>query len=109
MADDTEVEVHKMLLAVVRSLVDQPDEVEIEVCPEKQVTVFRIQTNPNDTGKLIGAEGRTAHAIRTIVGMNGLRLKRNFSIDIIEARSGDLLLNPDSSSDSQAMQASVLS
>jgi uncharacterized protein len=106
MTDGKEVEVHKMLLAVVRSLVDQPEEVEIAVCPEKQVTVFRIQTNPSDTEKLIGPEGRTAHAIRTIVGVNGLRLKRNFSIDIIEVRPGNL---PISSSDSQVVQASVFS
>jgi len=86
MADGKETEVYEMLLAVVRSIVDRPDEVKILIIPNEGSTTFRIMTNPQDAGQVIGKQGRTARSIRTIVGANGMRLKRTFVVDIVNGR-----------------------
>ena len=84
MKDEKEVEVHEMLVTVVRSLVDRPDEVEITPLPGDASLTFRVQAHPADMGKLIGVNGRTARALRIILGANAARLKRNLSLDIVQ-------------------------
>jgi uncharacterized protein len=86
MSDGKEVEVYEMLLAVARSLVDRPDDVRITMAPDQENIVFTLQAHPTDLGKLIGAKGRTARALRVIVSANGARLKRQLSLNIIQAQ-----------------------
>lgn len=73
-----------MLTILVRSLVDHPEDVQVEAVPTENGLVYRIQANPSDTGKLIGANGRTARALRIILGANAARLKQNLSLDILQ-------------------------
>lgn len=73
-----------MLLTVVRSLVDRPDDVEITPLPNETSVTFRVKVHPSDMGKLIGVNGRTARALRVILGANAARLKRNLSLDIVQ-------------------------
>lgn len=84
MKDEKEQEVHHMLVTVVRSLVDRPDEVEIVPLPGEASLTFRVKAHPGDMGKLIGVNGRTARALRIILGANAARLKRNLSLDIVQ-------------------------
>ncbi len=79
-------EVHHMLTTVIRSLVDRPDDVEITPLVSENSLTFRVQANPADMGKLIGVNGRTARALRIILGANAARLKRNLSLDILQAQ-----------------------
>ncbi len=74
-----------MLVTVVRSLVDRPDEVVITPLPNETSVTFRVQAHPGDMGKLIGVNGRTARALRIILGANAARLKKNLSLDILQA------------------------
>ena len=90
MRDEKEEEVHDMLLIVVRSLVDRPDEVEITPVPGESSLTFRVQAHPGDMGKLIGVNGRTARALRIILGANAARLKRNLSLDIVQGEAPNL-------------------
>ncbi len=85
MKDHKEDEVHDMLVTVVRSLVDRPDDVVITPIPGEASLTFRVQAHPSDMGKLIGVNGRTARALRIILGANAARLKRNLSLDILQA------------------------
>ena len=84
MTDEKDAEVYDVLLTVVRSLVDRPEDVEILPLPNQASTTFRIHAHATDMGKLIGTNGRTARALRTIVGANAARLGRNFSLDIVQ-------------------------
>jgi len=86
MADRKEAEIHAMLLTIVRSIVDRPDEVEITVIPAEGCTTFRIKANPKDMGKIIGKQGHTARSIRTIVGASTMRegLGHTYAVDIVE-------------------------
>ena len=85
MKDEKADEVHAMLLTVIRSLVDRPQEVEIIPVPGETSLTFRVLAHPTDMGKLIGVNGRTARALRIILGANAARLKRNLSLDIAQA------------------------
>ena len=76
-----------MLVTVVRSLVDRPDDVEVLLLPGETSLTFRVKAHPADMGKLIGVNGRTARALRIILGANAARLKRNLSLDIVQGDS----------------------
>jgi uncharacterized protein len=82
MTDPREVEVFEMLSAVIRSLVDRPDDVEIVAVHGVEAVTFRVRAHASDMGKLIGMNGRTARALRIILGANAARLKRSFSLDL---------------------------
>ena len=84
MIGSNEAAVYEMLVAVVRSLVDQPDRVEIVPVVREESITFKIWVDTADLGKLIGVNGRTARALRTILSANAAKLKRSFSLDISE-------------------------
>ena len=84
MTDENDGDVSNMLLTVVRSLVDKPEQVEVVPIPTELSTTFRIWVDPTDVGKVIGMNGRTARALRTIVGANASKMRRSFSLDILE-------------------------
>jgi predicted RNA-binding protein YlqC (UPF0109 family) len=57
---------------IVASLVDNPDDVQIERSQEGEDVTFEITVNPDDTGKVIGRQGRIIKAIRTIARAAGM-------------------------------------
>jgi uncharacterized protein len=50
------------------------------------VTVLELRTHPGDLGKVIGREGQTAKAIRTLLGANGMNLHKRFTLEIVEEK-----------------------
>ena len=69
---------------IARSLVDRPDEVTVREVEDFQSTVLELHVATGDLGKVIGKQGRTARAIRTILNASGTKLKKRFVLDIIE-------------------------
>jgi uncharacterized protein len=69
---------------IAKALVDIPDEVIVHVVEGEQVTVLELRVAPSDLGKVIGKQGRTARSIRTILGAAGMKLKRRFTLEILE-------------------------
>jgi hypothetical protein len=77
--------VRELLVYLVRSLVDRPDEVEVEEFTEDDGTVvLELSVGEDDYGKVIGRGGRTAQAIRTVVKAAGARDERRVLVDIVE-------------------------
>jgi uncharacterized protein len=70
--------------AIARALVDQPDQVAVRAVEGEQVTVLELRVHPDDLGKVIGRQGRTAKSIRTILGAGGMKLKKRFTLEILE-------------------------
>ena len=66
------------------SLVDNPDAVEIRVRNRDQATVLELEVAPDDLGKVIGRQGRTARAIRTVLGAAGQKTRRRYILDILD-------------------------
>jgi hypothetical protein len=58
----------ELLNYLTRSLVSQPDEVAITTEEEGDTTVLKVSVNPQDLGRLIGRGGKTAKALRELIG-----------------------------------------
>ena len=69
---------------IAKALVDQPELVQVSVLDGEQTTILELKVAPYDLGKVIGKQGRTARAIRIILGAAGMKLKRRYNLEIIE-------------------------
>lgn len=67
-----------------KSLVDNPDEVSTRTYERQQNTVVELEVAPDDLGKVIGRQGRTARAIRTLLSAAGEKTRRRYSLDIVD-------------------------
>jgi predicted RNA-binding protein YlqC (UPF0109 family) len=82
--DDTDEHIRALVERIAHSLVDIPDEVSVQAVRGEQVVVLELSVAPQDLGKVIGKQGRTARSMRTILGAAGVKLKKRFSLEIIE-------------------------
>ncbi len=69
---------------IAKSLVDSPDQVSVSQLEGEQTTILELKVAQEDLGKVIGKQGRTAQAMRIILGASGMKLKRRFNLEIIE-------------------------
>ena len=67
-----------------KSLVDEPDEVELRTRNREGATVIELMVAPNDLGKVIGRQGRTARAMRTLLAAAGNKQRRRYILDILD-------------------------
>ena len=67
---------------IAKALVDIPEAVSVKVVEGELVTVLELRVAPSDLGKVIGRQGRTASAIRTILSAAGMKLNRRFTLVI---------------------------
>ncbi len=73
------------LIAYIASpLVDEPDAVEVNVVEEDRAIVLELTVAPDDLGKVIGKEGRTARAMRTLLSATSARMRKRAILDILE-------------------------
>ncbi len=68
---------------IARSLVDSPDEVAVEEISRPDATVLELQVAPDDLGRVIGRQGRTARAIRNLIGATDHGRRRTI-LDILD-------------------------
>ena len=73
-----------LVLFMAKSLVDHPDDVDVQEVPGPQTTVLVLKVNKDDLGKVIGREGKTAHAMRKIISAAGSKLNKRYHLDIFE-------------------------
>ena len=69
---------------IAQTLVDTPGEVSVQEVQEEDTTVLELRVAPGDVGKVIGKQGRTARALRTILSASGMKLDRHFALEILE-------------------------
>jgi hypothetical protein len=70
---------------VARSLVDNPDEVRVtQAGRDASSSVIELRVAPEDLGKVIGRQGRTARALRTLLGAASARSSRRWTLDIVD-------------------------
>lgn len=77
-------EMQTLVLQIAKALVDAPDAVVVEVLAKESGSVFRLRTAPEDTGKVIGKQGRTARSIRTILAACSMKYHHHFTLEILE-------------------------
>ena len=69
---------------IARALVDDPDSVEVSAVEEDRAIVLELSVAEDDLGKVIGREGRTARALRTVVSAASTRFDKRVVLDILE-------------------------
>lgn len=77
-------ELKELINYVSKSLVDMPDQVEVNEIVGEQTTVIELKVDKTDLGKVIGKQGRTARALRTILNAASTKLKKRSVLEIIE-------------------------
>ncbi len=69
---------------IARALVDHPEDVQVSVVEGPQRAVLELRVHAEDLGKVIGKQGRTAKAIRTLLAAGGMKLRKRYTLEIIE-------------------------
>jgi uncharacterized protein len=78
------VDVQRLIEYVAKSLVDEPEKVSVTLVEEPGETVIELEVGPRDVGKVIGKQGRTVRAMRSLLSASGVRSRKRFELDIIE-------------------------
>jgi len=74
----------ELVAFIARSLVDNPDQVEVREVTGEQTAVLELKVAPEDLGKIIGKQGKTAKAIRTILSASAAKMRRRAVLEILE-------------------------
>jgi len=77
-------ELKELITFVSKALVDLPDDVKVNEIEGEQTTVIELKVDKSDLGKVIGKQGRTARALRTILNAASTKLKKRSVLEIIE-------------------------
>jgi predicted RNA-binding protein YlqC (UPF0109 family) len=78
--------VKELVEMIAKSLVDNPDKVQVTQLDGEQSSIIELKVAPEDMGKVIGKQGRNVQAIRVILGAAGMKLKKRINLEIIEKR-----------------------
>jgi uncharacterized protein len=81
MADDS---LRSVIETIAKALVDSPEEVVVNEIDGEATVVLELRVAHQDLGKIIGKQGRTARAMRTILRGAGMKLKKRFVLEILE-------------------------
>jgi hypothetical protein len=75
----------KMLIEfMAKALVDKPESVSVQETDGEKTTIIELRVAPDDLGKVIGKQGRTAQAMRTILNATGTKLGKRCVLEILE-------------------------
>ncbi len=74
----------ELVTEMAKALVDKPEEVMVTEIEGEQTTVIELKVAKEDLGKVIGKEGRTARALRTILGAASTKIRKRSVLEIIE-------------------------
>ncbi len=74
----------ELVTYIAKSLVDEPKAVEVTAVEEDRAVVFELAVDPTDLGKVIGKDGRTARAIRTLLAATSAKLRKRAILEILE-------------------------
>jgi predicted RNA-binding protein YlqC (UPF0109 family) len=74
----------ELIIYIAKSLVDEPDKVEVEEIAGERTVVYELKVGKNDIGKIIGKAGKTAKAIRTIVTASSMKVGKRAVLEILE-------------------------
>jgi len=84
MAPPASVDISELVRFIAASLVDHPDEVNVMLVEERNASVYELEVDEVDLGKVIGRGGKTAKAIRTLVNAVAPRSRKRTIVEILE-------------------------
>lgn len=74
----------ELITHIARSLVDEPDDVKVSETVTDDTVTLELSVAPNDLGKVIGKQGRTARAMRSILSVTAAKKNMRSRLDIVE-------------------------
>lgn len=74
----------ELIKHIAQALVDNPEQVEVSAIDGEQTSVLELRVAKEDLGKVIGKQGRTARAMRTILSAASTKIKKRAVLEIIE-------------------------
>ncbi len=74
----------ELLEFMIKRLVDEPEQVAVNEISGEQTTVFELRVGKEDLGKVIGKQGRTARALRTVLSAAGVKDNKRVMLEIID-------------------------
>jgi predicted RNA-binding protein YlqC (UPF0109 family) len=77
-------ELKALIELMAKALVDKPGEVSVRETDGEQTTIIELRVAPDDLGKVIGKQGRTARSLRTILNAVGTKLGKRCVLEILE-------------------------
>jgi len=78
------MEMKELIEYIAKALVDQPDKVEIKEIAGEKTLIYELRVGDGDLGKVIGKEGRTAKAIRSIITAAAMKQGKRAQLEILE-------------------------
>ena len=73
-----------LLIQIVKALVDNPEQVQVNEVVGAQTVVLELKVDKSDMGKVIGKQGKTAHAIRTLLNAASGKNRKRYVLEIVE-------------------------
>ncbi len=77
-------DIRVLIEQIAKALVDDPAQVSVNQVEEGGESVLELTVGPNDLGRVIGKQGRTARAMRNLLGAAGLKFNKRFTLEILE-------------------------
>ncbi len=78
------MEMKDLIAYIAKSLVDNPEAVEVSEVGGEQTSVIELRVAKDDLGKVIGKQGRTARAMRTILNAASTKIRKRAVLEIVE-------------------------
>jgi uncharacterized protein len=98
----------KFVEDVVKAIVDNPSDVKTERTIDERGVLIKLYVNPEDMGKIIGKEGKTAKAIRTLLRVFGAKNNARLNLKIVEPEGSERPSRPESDSSEDKEKEDVM-
>jgi predicted RNA-binding protein YlqC (UPF0109 family) len=79
-----EVDMRELVELMAKSLVDKPEEVVVAEVDGERTAIFELRVAASDVGKVVGKQGNTARAMRTIMSAAGAKLEKRCVLEILD-------------------------
>ena len=73
-----------LLIQIAKSLVDNPEQVQVNEIESTQIVVLELRVSKSDMGKVIGIQGKTANAIRTLLNAASRKAGKRYMLETVE-------------------------
>jgi predicted RNA-binding protein YlqC (UPF0109 family) len=73
-----------LLIKIAQSLVDDPEQVQVDEVVSSQTIILELRVAKSDMGKVIGKQGKTANAIRTLLNAVAGKVKKRYMLEIVD-------------------------
>ena len=79
-----DIQVKELVEVIAKALAEYPDEIVVKEIIGHQISVIELRAAKGDLGKIIGKEGRNAHALRTLMNAAATKLRKRAVLEILE-------------------------